>query len=188
VTVQRFHLGSWTLEDAGRLLCLFERHAAIADGVEFVADVTACFEQGDAREQASWLRGAALLPGPERFLPVVIDACRTNILTVFEAVACENPYPAMHFPELNFNQMILKALFNGVALARVVGLETRANPTLARMASDYADERRAAGRPVPADLPLATAVATTPSTSDSRAATAARPACTSNGHAPGARG
>lgn len=152
------HLESWTLEDAGRLLCLLERHASGHDAA-LVDDATACYEQGDAREQASWLRGAALLPGPERFLPVVVDACRTNILTVFEAVACENPYPARHFPELHFNQMVMKALFNGVALTRIVGLEVRANPTLARIARDFADERTAAGRPVPGDLGLATVAA-----------------------------
>ena len=35
----------------------------------------------------------ALLPGPEQFLPIAVDACRTNILPLFEAIACENPYP-----------------------------------------------------------------------------------------------
>jgi hypothetical protein len=153
--IQNLQLEHWTLEDAGRLLCLLERHATAGNDT-FVSDASACYEQGDAREQASWLRGVALMPGPERFLPVVVDACRTNILTVFQAVACENPYPASFFPELNFNQLVLKAMFNGLALTRIVGLEVRANADLARMASDYADERRAAGRSVPTDLPLAT--------------------------------
>jgi hypothetical protein len=49
----------------------------------------------------------------------------------------------------------LKALFNKVALARIQGLADRANPELARMASDYAAERRAAGRSVPNDIGLA---------------------------------
>ncbi len=89
------------------------------------------------------------------FCSTIIDACRTNILPLFEAVACENPYPAQHFPERNFNQLVLKALFNGVALSRVVGLASRLNADLTRMAGDYADERRAAGRAVPADIGLA---------------------------------
>jgi len=37
----------------------------------------------------------------------------------------------------------------------VVGLETRLNPELSRMARDYAAERTAAGRTVPADIALA---------------------------------
>ena len=112
----------------------------------------ACYERGDSREQQSWLKSTAILPLPDRFLRTVIDACRTNILPLFEAVACENPYPARYFPERNFNQLVLKALFNGVALSRIVGLPSRLNAELTRMAGDYADERRAAGRAVPADI------------------------------------
>lgn len=146
----------WTLADAGRAVLLLTR-AGGAQETSLVADeAIACYEQGDAGEQRSWLKAVALLPQPSRFLPLVIDACRTNILPNFEAVACENPYPADYFPERNFNQLVLKALFNSVALARIVGLERRANAELARMARDYAAERQAAGRTVPPDIALAT--------------------------------
>ena len=147
-------LDRWTLEDAARAVFLLARadHATFED---FEADARACYEMGDAREQQSWLRAVALLPAPDRFLALVIDACRTNILPVFEAVACENPYANRFFPERNFNQLVMKALFNGVRLDRIVGLAARANIELARMATDFAAERRAAGRPVPTDIGLA---------------------------------
>ena len=112
----------------------------------------ACYEMGDSREQQSWLRSVALLPDPERYLPLVIDACRTNILPLFESVACENPYPSRFFPERNFNQMVLKAMFNSIAMSRIRGLDRRRNAELSRMARDYAAERTAAGRSVPADI------------------------------------
>jgi hypothetical protein len=51
--------------------------------------------------------------------------------------------------------MVLKAMFGGVALARIAGLERRRGAELARMARDYAAERRAAGRSVPPDIGLA---------------------------------
>jgi hypothetical protein len=145
----------WTLEDVGRLLLLLARREQIADGDAFAEDALACFEQGDAREQQSWMRAVAWLPDAERYRPHVIDGCRTNILPLFQAVACDNPYPARYFPQLNFNQMVLKSLFNNVPLARIQGLAERANPELTRMAGDYAAERRAAGRSVPADIDLA---------------------------------
>jgi hypothetical protein len=145
----------WTLEDAGRLLFLLARHAHAKDAGQAAADATACYEQGDTREQQSWMRGVALLPDAGQYLPLVVDACRTNILPLFEAVACDNPYPARYFPERNFNQMVLKALFNNVALARIQRLADRANPELSRMAGDYEAERRAAGRSVPGDIALA---------------------------------
>jgi hypothetical protein len=149
---------TWTVEDAGRVLLLLARCRGAASVDAFIADAVTCFEQGDAREQQSWLRGVALLPEPARFLPQAVDACRTNIVPLFESIACENPYPAAYFPDLNFNQMVLKALFNGVRLGRIVGLTRRLNADLARMANDYGAERRAAGRTVPADILLVTEV------------------------------
>ena len=144
----------WTLEDAVRLTLLLTRSEAVSPD-DFYEDAIACYELGVAREQRSWLKAVSLLPTPERYLALVIDACRTNILPQFEAVACENPYPARFFPEPNFNQVVLKALFNGVRLERIVGLSRRANTELTRMANDYAAERRAARRSVPVDIGLA---------------------------------
>ncbi len=109
-------------------------------------------EEGDSGEQQSWLRSLPLLPHPERFLAAAIDACRTNILPQFESIACENPFPARYYPERNFNQLVLKALFNNLAMIRIVGLERRFNAELSRMADDYVSEREAAGRSVPADI------------------------------------
>ncbi len=143
----------WTLEDAARALLLLAR--AATSGATFKDDVVACYELGDSREQRSWLRAVGVLPDPEQFLPLAVDACRSSILPIFEAIACENPYPFRYFPEPNFNQMVLKALFSGVALSRIAGLDGRLNPELTRMASDYAAERRAAGRAVPADIGMA---------------------------------
>jgi len=112
--------------------------------------------EGDAdnRERQAILRALPFLPSQERFVPLAADATRSNVLPVFEALACENPFPAEHLPEQNFNQLVMKALFNGVKLSRIRGLGWRVGPELSRMAGDYAAERRAAGRPVPADIDL----------------------------------
>jgi hypothetical protein len=141
--------------DAARealLLHAFEDLSA-ADRDSLAEDV---FFRGDNREREAFLRALPALPDPERHLPIAIEACRTNVASVFRAIACDNPYPAAHFPELNFNQMVLKAVFTGAPLSKVVGLSGRLNPELRRMAEDYARERRAAGRPVPEDIQLIT--------------------------------
>jgi hypothetical protein len=62
--------------------------------------------------------------------------------------------PARFFDERAFGQMILKALFVGAPLARVVELDRRITPELVRMVEAFASERRAAGRDVPADAAL----------------------------------
>jgi hypothetical protein len=144
----------WTIDDFARA-ALVAAAAERLDADAFADAATACYERGDAREQQSWLRALSLLPAPERFLRHAIDACRTNIIPLFESMACENPYPSRFFPERNFNQMVLKSLFNSIALTRIVGLPQRLNAELSRMAGDYAAERRAAGRTVPADIGLA---------------------------------
>jgi hypothetical protein len=144
----------WTADDAARCVLL----VGVAERMEpqaFAAAATECFERGDSREQQSWLRALSLMPEPERFRATAIDACRTNIVPLFESIACENPYPARYFPEPNFNQMVLKAMFNNIALARIVGLSDRSNVELTRMAAYSGADRRAAGRSVPPDIALA---------------------------------
>ena len=114
--------GHWTVADAARAALLLTIASRVATPLHLYRRQWAVTSVAIPREQRSWLKSTAILPLPERLLPTIIDACRTNILPLFEAVACENPYPAQHFPERNFNQLVLKALFNGVALSRIVGI------------------------------------------------------------------
>ncbi len=143
-------LDGWGADEVARAGLLLSLSGLPPD--EHRAVVLRCYEHGDSREQASWLRSLSLLPGCERFLDIATDACRTNIQPLFEAIACENPYPARYFPQLNINQMVLKSLFSGIALSRIIQLETRLNPELATIADDYVSEREAAGRSVPSDI------------------------------------
>jgi hypothetical protein len=147
----RWSIGGWSLDDLGRvtLLLVAAQHLATQPLEDLVED---SFRLGDSRERQAVLRALPLLPHADRLVAVGVEACRTSIQPVFDAIACENPYPSVRFPDLNFNQMVLKALFTGVALERIVGLDARTTPELRRMAGDYASERRAAGRSVPADI------------------------------------
>jgi hypothetical protein len=147
-------LDGWGIDELGRVL-LVGRVFRDLSPERAARLLEACYARGDNRERQAVLRALPLVPQRARFVPLAIEACRTNVQTVFQAIACENPLPADEFPDLNFNQLVLKALFNGVALSRIVGLSRRLGPELARMAADYAAERRAAGRTVPADIELA---------------------------------
>lgn len=121
---------------------------------EFVALVVGCYGEGDTRERQAILRGLPFFPSPGRFLHLAFDACRSHIQPLFEAVACENPYPSDYFSEEAMNHLVLKALAVGTPLHRIVGLARRLNADLIRMAEDYAAERLAAGRPVSPDIEL----------------------------------
>jgi hypothetical protein len=114
--------------------------------------VTQLFEGGEIGEGESLLRTLVLLPQPERFLETALLGIRASAVRTFAAIACENAYPSRFFPEASFNQMVLKSIFMEVPVRRIDGLAGRVTDELRRMVSGYASERRAAGRPVPADV------------------------------------
>lgn len=140
----------WTLLETLRV----DLAVALAHGGGAAADSTLedALRFGDEGETAALLRAAAHLPRPEGWRWRVGEGCRSNMRTVFEAAACDTPYLDRHFDDDAFRQAALKCLFVGAPLWRMVGLERRLDATLARMALDYTDERRSAGRHVPVDL------------------------------------
>jgi hypothetical protein len=142
----------WGADELGRGLLLLAAAEKADDG--FAAAVDGLFRLGEMREQQAILRVLAYLPAPAGFAALAADAVRTNVLSVIQALACDNPFPAAHMGELAFNQMIMKAIFNELPLGRVLGLQARNNAELRRMVAANASERRAAGRPVPADTDL----------------------------------
>ena len=134
----------WTIDDAARAVLL------LAGGEpDAVWDV---YRGGDSREKRAIVRALPLLPDGAALLELALDAGRTNELDLFAALALRNPYPQRHYAELEWNKLVMKAVFVGLPLDAIVGLERRANAELIRMAHDYAAERRAAARPCPDDL------------------------------------
>ena len=139
----------YSVDMAARLAMLLTAN----DGSErFHAAFDTLWRTADVGEQVIFYRGLPLYGEPERYLWRATDGCRTNIKAVFEAIAHRNPYPAMHFDDVAFNQLCLKALFVGSSLHEIQGLDTRHNPALARMMTDYAFERWAASRVVNPEL------------------------------------
>lgn len=140
-------------DECGRAALLLAAVAAMPDErhAGFVRDL---IRRGEVRERQAVLRALAALPGPERFVEIAVDACRSNVETVFAAIACDNEFPARHFPAPAFHQMVLKALFIGAPVARIAGLAARTTDELVRMVDAYVSERTAAGRAIPDDAAL----------------------------------
>lgn len=114
--------------------------------------VNQLFETGDMHEQQSLYAALPVMPYPDDLLTRAIDGCRTNMTLIFDAIALNNPYPSAHFPEANWNQLVLKSIFMQRPIYRIQGLDERRNQALAEIASDFAHERWAAGRPVMPEL------------------------------------
>jgi hypothetical protein len=140
----------WSILDAMRV-ALVLAHPDLA-GPGFGDALEETFRYADQGELCALYRALPHLPAPTRFLARATEGCRTNIRPVFEAVACDSPFPARYFDELAWRQLLIKAVFVGVPLWRITGVDERLSPELARMALDLADERRSAGRPVQHDL------------------------------------
>lgn len=116
---------------------------------DFFGDKVANLIQvADKTELETFLKFLVLLPHPEDYKMVAVDALRTNIGSVFNAIALHNPYPAAYFSESEWNQMYLKAVFIETRLQDLLEVDQRANADLARIISDYAHERWAAGRAI----------------------------------------
>lgn len=124
------------------------------DAGEHVPMIRDLLRRGELRERQAVLRVLAGTPQPARFAELAIDAHRSNAQSVFESLALDNAYPARYFADPPYFQMVLKAIFVGAPLARVVGLAERTTDELVRMVQAYASERRAAGRTVPTDVDL----------------------------------
>jgi len=118
----------------------------------FAQDLDEVCRHADEGELRALYKSLALLPDAHRFRARGAEGCRTNIVPVFESVACDTPFPFEHFDDLAWNQMLIKGLFIEAPLVRIYGLDRRLNPELARMALDLADERRSAGRVVQPEL------------------------------------
>ncbi|MGF1552316.1 MAG: EboA domain-containing protein [Paracoccaceae bacterium] len=138
----------WSLDGAARVLALlvFRGERPFAETFKDLR------RTADAAEQIALYRGLPLYPAPEALDFEAGEGLRSNLKPVFEAIAHDNPFPRDHFDEHRFNHMVLKALFVGSALGPITGLDARANPDLARILIEYAEERGAAGRPVSPEL------------------------------------
>jgi hypothetical protein len=139
-----------TVDQAARIAFLLA--AERGDDESFARRLMDLQRTADLAESIAYLRGLALFPGGPALLAVAAEGARSAVKPIFEAVAHRNPYPAEVFDERAWNQMVLKALFIGSALAPIRGLRERANPELAEILVDYAHERWAAGRPVSPEL------------------------------------
>lgn len=141
---------NWTIEQVGRTILILS--FPYEDQERYVATLDKIFAAADVGEAIALYQSLPLLPYPERFRLRAAEGIRSNITSVFNAVALDNPYPATYLDNLAWNQMILKALFIGSPLQPIYGLEKRNNPQLSQMLIDYARERLAAKRTVNYEL------------------------------------
>lgn len=149
-----------TTGDHARSL-LIGRLGALLAPDELAAALLGLYHGGDSAERRGVLRGLGVLAIAAPVLPDVVvragldltsEALRTNESGVVAAAV--GPFAAAHLDQHGWRHAVLKLVFMGISLQAVSDLRQRADDELARMARDFAAERTAAGRPVPADVQL----------------------------------
>ena len=133
----------WTFDQVVRLDLLIQLDESNLDLL---------FETAEMHEAVALTKALPFLPNPSAFLLRATDAVRSNVGPVFDAIAFGNSYPKDYFSEAEWNQLVLKCIFNDKAIHQIIGLDERANETLANTLSDFAHERWSAGRRVPSQV------------------------------------
>lgn len=140
------NIEGWGIDRAARVWLLVQLPPIDKD--LYFQKIEALFLSATVNELVALYSALPVLHHPQMWRHRCTEGIRSNIGTVLEAVMCDNVYPAQNLEESAWNQLVLKAFFTDKPVHRIVGLDARANKTLAYTLSDYAHERWAAGRPV----------------------------------------
>jgi hypothetical protein len=143
-----WRLRAWAIDDAART-AWWLRACEVGVGLSLAERR---WQFGDVRQRIALLRGLALVPEPTDWLALAIRARHGAVRAVFEALACDNPYPATHFHDVHFEDMVLAALAADLPMRRIIGLRRRLTPRLCAEAARLVATRRAYGQRVPVDM------------------------------------
>lgn len=140
----------WSQLQAARVYLLLQYPAA--DSASWKSTLQKLFETGDMLEVEALYSALPIMPFADEMVGRAREGLRTNITSVFDAVALNNPYPSTYFDESAWNQMVVKAIFMQRPLFKIQHAEARANQELADIIIDFAHERWSAGRNVIPEL------------------------------------
>jgi hypothetical protein len=141
---------NWTGLQTARTILVLE--AMGEDHEKWFENIQKLFESADIHEQEALYGALPIYPFPEKFIKRAAEGLRSNMTSVFDAIALDNPYPLAFLDEQAWNQMVLKAIFMQRPLYRIIGIDQRHNSSLAKTLVDYIHERWSAGRSVIPEL------------------------------------
>ena len=145
-----FTIEGWSLDRLARVWWLLQLPAD--DPAVYFSTIENLFKAAEMNELAALYSAIPVLQFPEHWRFQATEGVRSNMSPVQDALMLQNPYPAEQLDEPAWNQLVMKAFFCDKPVEEILGFEERTNETLARIAVDYAHERRAAGRTIPPQL------------------------------------
>ncbi len=139
-------ISSWSVDRLCRVWLL--ANANSTDKAQYFQTIENLFLTAEVNELVALYSALPVLAYPEMWSKRCAEGIRSNIGDALEAIMCNNPYPAAYLNEQAWNQLVLKAFFTEKPVEQIIGLDIRANASLAKTLSDYAHERWAAHRTV----------------------------------------
>lgn len=136
----------WSIDQLARVYLLMALDAA--DQTAYVQRIKNLFHGAEMNELVALYSALPVMAYPDAWKKRCAEGIRSNIGTVLESIICNNSYPSENLDEAAWNQLVLKAFFTEKPIEQIIGLDQRANQSLANTLSDYAHERWAAGRQV----------------------------------------
>lgn len=137
---------NWPVDKLARLWLLLQ--VDTEDEAGYHNQIESLFRDAEMNELVALYASLPVFAYPDSWQLRTAEGIRSNIGTVLESIMYDNPYPAKYLSESCWNQLVLKAFFNDKDVNRIIGLDSRANKTLASVLIDYAHERQAAHRSV----------------------------------------
>jgi hypothetical protein len=137
----------WTIDRLSRVWLMLFLDATNRD--QYIASIEHLFPTAEMNELVALYSALPVLAYPAAWRARCAEGIRNNIGDVLESIMCDNPYAAENLDGPAWNQLVLKAIFTEKPIHRIIGLDARANQTLAYTLSDFAHERWAAHRRVP---------------------------------------
>ncbi|MCC6287009.1 MAG: EboA domain-containing protein [Chitinophagaceae bacterium] len=139
-----FSIAGYTIDRLCRVWLLLQLDSTNEEN--YLQAIENLFSAAEVNELVALYGALPVLAYPQKWTGRCAEGIRSNIGVVLETIICDNPYPSAYLGEAAWNQLVLKAFFTDKDIDRIIGIDERANKSLADTLCDYAHERWAASR------------------------------------------
>jgi len=140
---------TWTIDQAVRVVFLANMNPLLPNHRLWIDRF---FTTADQNELVAIYQGIFYLPVPQFWLDKALFAARSNMTSIFLAIAYQNKFPCLYFSEDAWNQLVLKTLCLNFALSPIIGLTQRMNSNLREIFYENVLDQWAANRLVNPEL------------------------------------
>ena len=144
-------VGHWLRNDLARIYFITQVFEKTYQPSERFIALYKLYDAGDTESKVACLRALNFIEGVVADgLEIIHDAGRTYLSELMEAGWCHHPFSSQQLTTEEFRKAVMKALFCNVSIEGFMGIDRIADQELSRRLSEFANEREAADRTVPA--------------------------------------